>query len=374
MLALPLQRASSANTVPLLKSFLTSTFGTGADLKFDRDLADFQRVRQNAIAVTQSSGESGLISLSVIIHQLKSMAPRLAEYQNDLHLLFNYQDAFLPTKNIQCTSLYYELSTFLWNFAALHSQVGSRIDRSTDDGIRTANKHFQVAAGALDWITDNCIPNLHEEVNFGPVKPPVLRMMSMLMLAQAQLCFYEKALRDKKAGLMKPGIVAKLAAQTALNYKSTVDMSKMSGCASYIDLSWSNHVEFQYKCFLAAAEFSQSQAAKEAAQNKGTGYGEEIARLIRATALVSSAIDFANRNKLGVSLTNGAAGLQRSIEAAKCIAENDNRRVYMEVVPADSTLAQIVPVAMAKPSTAPESAGTVSYYIVFSQPRKLYVS
>lgn len=359
MLALPLQRASTINTIPLFKAFINTTFGAGADLKFDSDLTNFQRARQNAISVTQTSGESGLIALSVIIFQLKSMAPRLAEYEDDLKLLFSYQDAFLPTKNIQCKSLYYELSTFLWNFAALNSQIGSRVDRSTDEGIRTANKHFQVAAGVLDWIRDNCTPNIHEEGNYGPIKPPVLRMMSMLMLAQAQLCFYEKAMRDKKAGLMKASIVAKLAAQTALNYKSTMDMSKQIGCVSYIDLSWSNHVEFQYKCFLAAAEFSQSQAAKEDAQNKGSGYGEEIARLIRATALVSSAIDFSRHNKLGVSLTNGVAGLQRSIDAARTSSENDNRRVYMESVPADNTLTPIAPVAMAKASPMHDYTGTI---------------
>jgi hypothetical protein len=29
-----------------------------------------------------------------------------------------------------------------------------------------------------------------------------------LMLAQAQLCFYEKAVKDQKAGHMKPGTIA----------------------------------------------------------------------------------------------------------------------------------------------------------------------
>ena len=357
MLALPLQRGQSVDTVTVLKSFIVSTFGAGSELQFDRDLRGFQKARQDAVNVIDTSGESGLDSLSVIIFQLKSMAPRLAEYEEDLKLSFSYQDAFKPTKNIRCKSLYYDLSTFLWNFAALHSHIGSRVDRATDDGIRSANKHFQVAAGSLDWIRDHCIPNMQDEGHFGPINPPALRMMSMLMLAQAQLCFYEKAVRDRKAGVMKAAIVAKLAAQTSLHYKSTMDLSKQTGCVSYVDISWSHHAEFQYKCFQAAAEYWQSQSAKEEATNRGSGYGEEIARLIRSAKFLSLALEFAQKNKLGVSLTNGAAGLQRTVDVAKVSAENDNRRVYMEVVPDDNSLVPIQPVAMAKPIQPSEYTG-----------------
>ena len=37
-----------------------------------------------------------------------------------------------------------------------------------------------------------------------------LCMARQLMLAQAQLCFYEKAVKDKKTGNMKPVIIAKI--------------------------------------------------------------------------------------------------------------------------------------------------------------------
>lgn len=357
MLALPLQRGSTGDTIKWSSDFMTATFGPKSDSRFDKDLVFFQKVRQSAVAVSEASGEAGLTPLSLAIHHLKSVAPRLTEYNSDLKLTFCYQDAFKPTKSISSNSLYYDLSTFLWNFAALQSQIGSRVDRSTDDGIRAANRHFQSAAGALDWICENCIQYLTVDNCSGPISASVLRMMIMLMLAQAQLCFYEKSVRDRKAGLMKPAIIAKLAAQTSHFYRASADLSKKDYCGTYIDASWSNHADFQHKCFAAAAEYWQSQAVREEAQSRGCGYGEEIARLLRATGMLKQAIDAATASKLGPSLINGAAALRRTVDAAKAAAEKDNNTVYMEQIPADSSLSPVPPVAMAKPLQLPEYTG-----------------
>ena len=348
MLALPLQRGAVVDSTPLI-SFLKSRFGPGSDLEDKNDQRSLEKLRQHATAVTEASGDAGLDPLSYAIFQLRSLASRFSEYEDETKLLFSYQDAFKPTKSIINRSIYYDLSTFLWNSAALHSQIGSRVDRSTDDGIRAANRHFQSAAGALDWICSNCSQHMRDDGTLGPISVPVLRMMIMLMLAQAQLCFYEKAVRDRKAGLMKSVIVAKLASQTSQFYRWSEGLSKQEICASYIDASWSNHTDFQSKCFAAAAEYWQSQSAREDAQKNGSGYGEEIARLMRAAGLLKEAIDFAILKKLGMSLTNGAAALQRTVETAKASAENDNSKIYMEPIPPDHTIAAVSQVAMAKP-------------------------
>ena len=358
MLALPLQRGAVVDTIPLI-ALLKAKFSCSSDVDDQNDRRNLEKLRQNATAVTEASGDAGLEPLSYAIFQLRSLASRFAEYENDMELIFFYQDAFKPTKSIRNKSMYYDLSSFLWNFAALHSQIGSRVDRSTDDGIRAANRHFQSAAGALDWICSNCSPHMHDDGTFGPISVPVLRMMSMLMLAQAQLCFYEKAVRDRKAGLMKSVIVAKLASQTSQFYKWSEGLSKQDICASYIDISWSNHTDFQSKCFAAAAEYWQSQAAREEAQKNGSGYGEEIARLVRAAGLLKEAVDFAVQKKLGMSLTNGAAALQRTVETAKASAENDNEKIYMEMIPPDSALAAVSQVAMAKPLPLGDYTGEV---------------
>ena len=42
MLALPLQRVQRVDLVPIFKTFLNSSFGSGTDEKFEADLAGFQ--------------------------------------------------------------------------------------------------------------------------------------------------------------------------------------------------------------------------------------------------------------------------------------------------------------------------------------------
>ena len=160
MLALPLQRGYVADVTTPCARFVNQHLGEGADIKYERDIRGFQKARDDAVAVTNSSGDIGIHNLSYVIYQLSAMAPRLAEYHAELRLSFAWLDAFKPTKKIDSTTLWYELACFLWNLAALHSELGSRIDRTTESGIKAANKHFQLAAGALEAINTLCMPHL----------------------------------------------------------------------------------------------------------------------------------------------------------------------------------------------------------------------
>jgi programmed cell death 6-interacting protein len=362
MLALPLQRIVAIDSAPIFRGFVNKSFGAGANERFEVDIRGFQNARDTALNVTQSTDESGLNYVLHMVYQLRNMAPRFAEYETELMICYTYYDAFKPTRKITSRTLFYDLSVFLWNYAALHSHVGSRIDRSSDEGIKVAQRHYQYAAGALDCIVIECLHRMKDSTgaNFGPINVGVINMCKELMLAQGQLCFYEKAVKDRKVGLMKPAIIAKLAAQTAIFYKSAAEMSKQGSCAAYVDESWGVHAEFQHRCFNAAAEYWMSQSEKEAAQSKGAGYGIEIARLNKAEIMQQDAINFATKNKLGVSSTNGAASLLRTVTSAKNTAVHDNRTVYMESVPAEGSLTAVSAVSLVKPSEPPEYGGMIA--------------
>ena len=79
----------------------------------------------------------------------------------------------------------------LWNLGALESQRGAKIDRSSEEGIRNASKHFQQAAGIFEHIRKNLTPHFQGTLVSGLTEEG-LHMSVQLMLAQAQLCFYEK--------------------------------------------------------------------------------------------------------------------------------------------------------------------------------------
>ncbi len=73
-----------------------------------------------------------------------------------------------------------------------------------------------------------------------------LNFVKQLLLAQAQLCFYEKAVRDKKtSGTMKSSVIAKLASQTCTLFKSAQASCKIGIIGTILDASWSYHVEYQ---------------------------------------------------------------------------------------------------------------------------------
>eukprot|EP01034_Spumella_vulgaris_P022324 gene22324-28444_t len=153
---------------------------------------------------------------------------------------------------------------------------------------------------------------------------------------------------------MKSAIIAKLAAQTSAFYSLASTACKTGLLGPLLDVSWYAITDFQSKCFHGAAEYWQAVASKEVALSKGTGYGEEIARYSRAENFVSQALALSKKHSISPSLPAGAEGLLAAILANKKTAEYDLSTVYMEGVPADSTLVEVVPVAMVRPSVLPE--------------------
>lgn len=172
------------------------------------------------------------------------------------------------------------------------------------------------------------------------------------MLAQAQTCFYEKAVRDRKAGTMKANIVAKLAMQVATLYNDTLVALRQGVMLTVMDSSWAHHLEYQRICFTGAAEYWQSMATKEDALKNGTGFGEEIARLNKAEGILNDALTYAKRSKIGAALMDNGNTLLRAIQTNKASAENDNRMIYHETIP--NSFAPIAGVSMVKPADLPE--------------------
>jgi programmed cell death 6-interacting protein len=110
---------------------------------------------------------------------------------NEFRVSFRWQDGFRTSKIVMSNCMYVDWACFVWNLAALESQLGSKIERATDEGIKTANKHFQQAAGYFDFIITRILPQCTGSLLVGLSQNAIL-MSRDLMLSQAQLCFYEK--------------------------------------------------------------------------------------------------------------------------------------------------------------------------------------
>lgn len=328
------------------------------------DVTNLEQYRIAATSVSEPS-ESGQQHLIRYCQQLRHFVPRFVGLEPQLKLTFTWGDAFGINLKASSSSFYLDFACCLWNLAAFESLMGARLDRTSEEGLRSANKHFQQAAGYLEYIRTNILPNLPPLGNYPCLSEDGLSMVKNLMLAQGQLCFYEKAVKDKKNGTMKASIVAKLAKQTSTFYHTTSVACKVGVLGSMLDISWFAVTDFQSKCFAGAAEYWQAHASKEAAQAAGTGYGEEVARFNRAETLVGLALAQTTKFPISETLTFGANGLKAAIQQHRQTAEHDLRTVYMESVPNDYSLAEVGSVAMVRPSPLPEITEASNYMPLF---------
>lgn len=72
-----------------------------------------------------------------------------------MNVSFTWHDAFLKGKQATQTSLAFERAAILFNLGALESFEGASADRTTDEGLKKACKHFQVAAGYFEHVRNN---------------------------------------------------------------------------------------------------------------------------------------------------------------------------------------------------------------------------
>ncbi|KAF1323432.1 Programmed cell death 6-interacting protein, partial [Globisporangium splendens] len=263
--------------------------------------------------------------------------------QSALRLQFTWNDSFCPRKKITQASVRFEQAAVMFNYGALESQMGVQTDRSSADGLKAACKHFMLAAGAFSCVKDDLVAQC-----LGSRTPDMstegLGLLTYLMLAQAQACFYEKSIKDQ----MKDGIKAKLAHQALEYYVSALDFCNSSALSGTIDRTWSVHLLFQVQCMKAATQYWQAKASKEIALTRGTGYGEEIARLMAADAECQEATKMATQNKLPVSLLESVKTLQRVVREHLHLAQKDNASVYLENIPKFTDLPAIGKVNMVK--------------------------
>ena len=87
-----------------------------------------------------------------------SVAPRLLGYQSELRLQLQWLDGFRPARAVLSPSLCVDWASLRWNHAALISAQGARQERSSDEGLKLACKHFQEAAGIFEHILTHLLP------------------------------------------------------------------------------------------------------------------------------------------------------------------------------------------------------------------------
>lgn len=223
-------------------------------------------------------------------------------------------------------NLRFELSNVVFNLAALYSQLAFSLNRTSAEGLKQACNYLCQSAGVLSHLRNDILPDLR-------TSPPedmdemTLQSLEALLLAQAQECFWQKAVKDG----LKDASIARLAARVSDLYAESGEFAVKSDA---ISTDWIHHMTAKHHHFAAAAQYRQSLDCLEKRK-----YGEEVARLRDSVACVNEALKesrWINRVVLGD--LNGLKS--RVAEDLKC-AEKDNDMIYHQQVPPKSELKTI---------------------------------
>ena len=314
-----------------------------------RELNDWrEKVRANNL--TDQSAESCLSDL-LSYHERVALAEYRAQHKQQAlgesvqfkwHDTFDTKSAMTRSVNVMTSSDWaLERAALLFNIAAAQSYAATKEDRTTAEGTRQAAKLFQEAAGSLDAVREITTSAPWLERRTSDLSNEFLEGLSTLMLAQAQKCFYEKALLAS----MKDATIALLAAECAALYeKVSFQLNQRSLSQAYRDLAkeWLGVIEWNRRSFDGVQHLYAATACEER-----TEYGSQVSRLLFATQRCSEAAELCR---------HADSALQTQFQKARALAQErlaeaqrHNDTVYFDKVPEYASLPKLERKAMAKP-------------------------
>lgn len=221
-----------------------------------------------------------------------------------------------PPRTVLENNIRFELANVLFNLAAMYSQLATSTNRTTTDGLKQACNQFCLAAGVLSHLKVHVIPEMRSS-------PPedmdamTLESLEHLMLAQAQECFWQKAVKDG----LKDASISKLAAKVSDLYSDASDWGIKSDAVSS---EWIHHMSAKHHHFAAAAQY---RAARDCLDKRK--FGEEVARLRDSLVCANEALKearYINRTVLG-----DLSGLKNRVTEDLKRAEKDNDMIYLRM-------------------------------------------
>ncbi|KAI9098591.1 BRO1-like domain-containing protein [Phlyctochytrium arcticum] len=339
MLPVEFKRTERLSLAPPIKAYIGTAYAEDPDIYID-DFRNLDNLRGDIIILDVHT--ASLNKLLKYYGQLLYVGSKFPIDENNIKICFSWYNAIGKDtrKSISSFSLNFEKASILFNIAAMYSQLGVSENRSTAEGLKRAAIYLQQSAGVFETLQAQ-VPsmNLPTAPDFSP---SALNTLSNFMLAQAQECFWYKAVVDK----MKDAVIARLAAQVAMFYEQAHTNAVSSGV--FHD-SWLVQMDIKVHHFKAAAQFRQSQVCLAAGK-----YGEEIARLQAAIGHVKKALNSSSFKKTSSYVQSDLKNLQGTIEQALQRAEKDNDIVYMETVPHIETLQPIGGAKMVNATPLPD--------------------
>ncbi|KAI4141322.1 MAG: hypothetical protein L6R39_005403 [Caloplaca ligustica] len=314
-----------------IKQYISTKYDQHPDM-FKKDLEYIDIIRTQAINVLEPH-VSGIEKLQLYAAQLVWIGGKFP-----IDVRKPGRDKFGSQGKSQ-NNLRFELANILYNLASLYTQLAVSLNRSTSDGLKSACNYFCLAAGVISHLKDVVIPDLR-------TTPPedmdtmTLESIQQLLLAQAQECFWSKAVKDG----LKDSLIAKLAAKVSDFYDQAAEFGTKS---DIISTEWIHHMTAKHHHFAAAAQYRASRDCLDKQK-----YGEEVARLRDSVVCVNEALKESRWiNKVVLGDLNG---LKARVTEDLKRAEKDNDIIYLMPVPPKSELKTLDRAGMATARIPPE--------------------
>ncbi|KAK8175603.1 BRO1-like domain-containing protein [Phyllosticta citrichinensis] len=320
MLHLPFRRSHGVTLSDSIKQYISSKYDQHPDM-FAADLEAIDSLRSTAINSIEPHA-SGVRKLQAYAAQLVWIG---GKFPVDIGVEFMWYPAlgYNTQRPISENNIRFELANIVFNLAAMYSQLANSTDRTTSDGLKLACNYFCVSAGVLSHLKTTLIPDLR-------TAPPedmdtmTLESLEHLMLAQAQECFWQKAVKDG----LKDASISKLAAKVSDLYVAAGDWGIKSNAVSS---EWIHHTTAKHHHFAAAAQF---RAALDCLEKRK--YGEEVARLRDSLNCANEALKEARY--ISKAVQGDLNGLKNRVSEDLKRAEKDNDMIYLLPVPPKSEL------------------------------------
>ncbi|KAI1107432.1 BRO1-domain-containing protein [Jackrogersella minutella] len=317
VLAVIFRKGTQLSLSSAVRQYISTKYDQHPDM-FRQDLEVIDALRRDAVNVHEPH-PSGVARLQAYAGQLVWIS---GKFPIDIGADFTWYPAlgYNTERPIVHNNLKFELANILYNLAALYSQLAIASNRSSTDGLKTAASYFSQSAGVLTHLKNEVIPELR-------TTPPedmdehTLDSLIKLQLAQAQECFWQKAVMDG----YKDASIAKLAAKASDLYNEAGEAAMRSEA---ISSSWIHHMSAKHHHFAAAAQY---RAACDCLEKRK--YGEEVARLRDAVACVAEGLRESRGGYLNKILVEDLNGLKRRVEEDLKRAERDNDVIYLNPVP-----------------------------------------
>lgn len=183
LIALGLKETKEVDFSAPFKDFIMEHYNEDGRA-FEDEIADLMDLRQ--ACRTPSRNEAGVELLAKYYSHLPLVENRFFSPTRQTGIFFTWYDSFTGVPVCQ-QNLSLEKASMVFNIAALYSQIGTRSNRQTTEGLEEAISSFQKAAGMLSHLKETFTHTPSYDMS-----PAMVGMLIRLMIAQAQECIFEK--------------------------------------------------------------------------------------------------------------------------------------------------------------------------------------